>query len=308
MMGRRIADLEKRVLEMEGSNQQLMEKLEKKENDYRSQMWFMKHTYDEMLSKLMLDGVEQIKPGNRDKIRSLQGKYEGKRIFLIGNGPSLKACDLDLIQGEYSFACNRIPLIYKETAWRPTFYIGTDGEYIKVHNGDLTLVEKEEKTEHIFFTARDMELTQHIMRTVYFPMIDRYEIPADFSFDIQKGVYDARTVVYMALQIIVYMGFCEIILLGMDGGMPTKTGEDGRRIIDYSKPVHFSEEYDDENMKRFLNSWVDFDHPKACGMRDFAQVWSEVKYFLDLKNVKVLNATRGGRVEAYRRVDLEELL
>ena len=40
-------------------------------------------------------------------IRSLQNKYEGKRCFIIGNGPSLTPEDLDRIKDEYSFASNR---------------------------------------------------------------------------------------------------------------------------------------------------------------------------------------------------------
>lgn len=293
---------------VQSDNKQLVDKMMQKEKDYKSQMWFMKHTYDELLSKLMLDGAEQIKPGNREKLLSLKDKYAGKRVFLIGNGPSLKASDLDMIKDEYSFACNRIPLIYKDTVWRPTFYIGTDGELMERKRNDLNLVEKEEKTEYIFLTTRDLELTKQISRTLYFPMIDRFEIPADFSYDILKGVYDARTVVYMALQLIVYMGFREVVLLGMDGGWPTKIGEDGRRIIDFNQPVHFAEEYDDEDIKSFLNSWVDFNNLKECGLRDLVEVWEQVKYFLDMKNVKVLNATRGGLIENYERVQLEELL
>lgn len=304
---KRIDDLEKRILELESSYKQLVEQMEQKENDDRNKMWFLKHNYDEILAKLMLDGVEHFKPGNRKAIQCLKDKYKGERVFLIGNGPSLKAEDLESIKDEYSFGCNRIPLIYKDTTWRPTFYIGTDGELIHKKGYDLKLVEENKETEYIFLTTRDFEVTADVSRTIYFPMIDRYEVPADFSYDICAGVYDARTVVYMALQLIVYMGFKKIVLLGMDGGWPTKIGEDGRRIIDYDQPVHFSEEYDDEELKEFLNSWVDFNHLKECGLRDLVEVWSEVKYFLEKKDIEVLNATRGGRIEVYDRVNLEEL-
>ena len=37
----------------------------------------------------------------------------GKRVFLIGNGPSLNKTNLDLIKNEYSIAMNRISLIYE---------------------------------------------------------------------------------------------------------------------------------------------------------------------------------------------------
>ena len=47
----------------------------------------------------------------------------GKRIFLVGNGPSLNDMNLDLLENEYSIAMNRIELIYPKTKWRPTYYI-----------------------------------------------------------------------------------------------------------------------------------------------------------------------------------------
>ena len=45
------------------------------------------------------------------------------RAFIIGNGPSLKASDLDLLVDEVSFGINRINLIFDETDWRPTHYV-----------------------------------------------------------------------------------------------------------------------------------------------------------------------------------------
>ncbi len=42
------------------------------------------------------------------------------RVFIIGNGPSLKKTPLELLEGEHSWAVNRVHLIYPETSWRPT--------------------------------------------------------------------------------------------------------------------------------------------------------------------------------------------
>jgi len=45
------------------------------------------------------------------------------RAFVIGNGPSLKDTPLDLLRGEVTYACGRINLIYPYTQWRPTYYV-----------------------------------------------------------------------------------------------------------------------------------------------------------------------------------------
>ena len=42
------------------------------------------------------------------------------RIFVIGNGPSLKKTPLHLLEGELSWGVNQVHLIYPYTTWRPT--------------------------------------------------------------------------------------------------------------------------------------------------------------------------------------------
>ena len=56
-------------------------------------------------------------------ISDLENIGLGKRIFLVGNGPSLNDMNLDLLENEYSIAMNRIELIYPKTTWRPTWYM-----------------------------------------------------------------------------------------------------------------------------------------------------------------------------------------
>ena len=61
-------------------------------------------------------------------LSAYKNKYSGKRCFLIGNGPSLKAEDLTKLyeNGEVTFAFNRVYNIFDDTGWRPTFYISQD--------------------------------------------------------------------------------------------------------------------------------------------------------------------------------------
>lgn len=60
-----------------------------------------------------------------------KGKFTGKRCFLIGNGPSLRAEDLTRLHeaGEITFAFNRIYNIFDQTPWRPSFYDAILGGY-----------------------------------------------------------------------------------------------------------------------------------------------------------------------------------
>ena len=46
-----------------------------------------------------------------------------KRAFIVGNGPSLNRTPLEKLIGETSFGVNGIAAIYDRTPWRPTHYV-----------------------------------------------------------------------------------------------------------------------------------------------------------------------------------------
>lgn len=54
-----------------------------------------------------------------------------RRVFILGNGPSLADHDLSLVAGEETWALNRIHLFYGRTAWRPRRWWFTDHPQIR---------------------------------------------------------------------------------------------------------------------------------------------------------------------------------
>jgi hypothetical protein len=65
------------------------------------------------------------------------------RAFVVGNGPSLNLTNLDLLIGETSFGVNRISSIYPKTKWRPTHYVRAEdagiGSDPSIYQGDIEL-------------------------------------------------------------------------------------------------------------------------------------------------------------------------
>ena len=57
-----------------------------------------------------------------------------KRIWIVGNGPSLRYTPLNKLIGETTFAMNRIHRIYDKTDWRPSLYYLVD---YAVQAGDI---------------------------------------------------------------------------------------------------------------------------------------------------------------------------
>ncbi len=76
----------------------------------------------------LFDIADFVPEFHSPKVRELKDRYRGKRCFLIGNGPSLRIEDLDKLHEhhEITFACNKIYNVFRNTEWRPDFYVMMD--------------------------------------------------------------------------------------------------------------------------------------------------------------------------------------
>jgi len=58
-----------------------------------------------------------------NKNKELKDKYQGKRCFIIGNGPSINQQDLTKLTDEYTFVCNNFYLHKQLNIIKPKFYL-----------------------------------------------------------------------------------------------------------------------------------------------------------------------------------------
>ena len=117
-----------------------------------------------------------------------------------------------------------------------------------------------------------------------------------FSEDIAKRIYNSRTVVYTAIQIAVYMGFKEIYLIGVDHHFHTSMNSKGEIIVDQSAKDYFSDKYNEDKENLYIPN------------TDLSTLsFIAAKEYVDSHNVKIYNATRGGKLEVFQRVIFDEL-
>src|SRR4030042_6350992 len=64
------------------------------------------------------------------RLYKLENKYQGKRCFILGNGPSLSITDLSLIREEFTFGSNRIYLLFDTLGFSTKFYIAIDKQIV----------------------------------------------------------------------------------------------------------------------------------------------------------------------------------
>lgn len=230
------------------------------------------------------------------KLKKLKGIHQGKRCFIVGNGPSLSANDLQILHEnqEITFAFNRVYHIFDQTDWRPTYYISQDEKMLA---GCAAEVEK--IPAQIKFIPAEMKWYNdiHINGILPFHIVNKEVdgVPA-FSEDIAKGICNSKTVVFSAIQIAVYMGIKEIYLIGVDHHFHTSVNNKGEIVVDPTAKDYFCEGYNVDKEQLYVPN------------TDLSTLtFVAAKKYADENGIHIYNATRGGKLEVYPRAAFDEL-
>lgn len=238
-----------------------------------------------------------------DKLMSLHNAFAGQRCFIIGNGPSLNKHDLNLIRNEFSFGVNSFYYKTRETGFKPTFYVVEDTSVMKENLDEIKNFDAPFK----FFPTLYKKMHGESENTYFFRMnrgfyeksSPNFCVPR-FSTDASKVLYCGQSVTYINLQLAFFMGFTEIYLIGMDfdyvipdthtrkGDVLTSTTDD---------PNHFHKDYFGVG-----KTWKD---PKLDRV---AMNYRQAKISYEAVGRKIYNATVGGKLEIFERVDYYNLL
>lgn len=227
-------------------------------------------------------------------LSSLKNIHLNHRCFIIGNGPSLTTNDLNYLKNEITFAFNRIYYVFDRTEWRPTYYFSEDDKTIFKSKDEINNLRIEKKFFPVNF-PRDYNIHFEDSNYYIFKFGDR-NIEPKFSVDIVRGIYWGNTVAYTAIQMAVYMGIKEIFLLGIDHNFSKMMNDKGEIVLDKSVKDYFTEEYN-----------ADKDDLYIPNVEVSTRAFAAAKKYADKNNLKIYNATRGGKLEIFERVDFDNL-
>ncbi|MCB2179452.1 hypothetical protein KQH61_05975 [bacterium] len=224
------------------------------------------------------------------------------RHWIIGNGPSLNDTPLDLLEGEITWAMNRIHYLYDRVKWRPTYFFMID------HNSNNPkgywkdcLMAHYNTPKYLWRAFRDglpkshpnhEDIPEGIGELPNTTWIDRCEKHHYYmANNITKRAESwhlpelctAFTGLAVMIQLAVLNGADEIYLLGCDVGYSP----------DYTKNF-FDPNYTDDMRDR-----AELDNTNMTWAHEVARRSSPVPIY---------NATIGGSLEVHPRVDLMEVL
>lgn len=223
-----------------------------------------------------------------DKITKYKNAHKGEKCFIIGTGPSLKIEDLERLHkhGMCCLATNKIYLAFDKTEWRPDYYLVQDALYIQNNADEIKKIKIKEK----FVSDSYLSFWDEENDAIKYHVIERkiYSKMPKFSSDIARGIYNGWTVTYSAMQIAAYMGFSEIYLLGVDFNIIGNICDERNHFIKgyYSK----NEKVSNGDQEVVLHAYM------------------SAKKYADDNGIKIYNATRGGKLEVFERVNFDDII
>lgn len=157
---------------------------------------------------------------------AVKGRHHGERCFILGNGPSVKGLDLAALAGETVISVSSGYLHADHDLLAPRYHCLPQVTYGLMTEDDVVqwFVEMHDSIgdAELFLSTTEYELVQRrglfrgrTVRYVHFH--DSFDsVPHDTIVDVAKPVPRVESVPIMCLMLAMYMGFKEIVLLGVD--------------------------------------------------------------------------------------------
>ncbi len=244
----------------------------------------------------------------QQRLSELKNSYYGNRCFIMGNGPSLNITPLEKLQDEYVWGLNRCNLLFERINWRPKFYTAVDTRVVPDNSHEINTMINELHNTLFFFPInfRSYGILISNNNTFWYKEISLNEkdLPDGyFSVNVSKYVRAVRTVTIAAIQLAVHLGFNPIYLIGCDTNYRVPESaiyEDKEKykiIASNNDDInHFSTDYFGVGKKYHQP------HPERM---IFA--YQQTKEVCNRNNVSIINATKGGNLEVFPRINFEEL-
>lgn len=258
-------------------------KTTKKLNVYKSALSFI---YNKFRWDITSSAIQSRKYFSR-----IKNLHKNKKLIILCNGPSLRNVDFKILQDSNVFVMglNKINLLFDETDFRPNMIISVNKLVIE-QNKD-------------FFNSTpidvilDSSATTVISKNKNVNFIHSLPFQLKFAGDISGSVCQGYTVTYVALQVAYHMGFSKVALVGCDHNFITEGSANMTVIAGASDPNHFSTKYFSDGVKWQL--------PDLLGSEMHYKI---AKEYYENSGREVINCTHGGKLEIFKRMDLNDFL
>jgi hypothetical protein len=228
-------------------------------------------------------------PQNTQRLQGFLGRHAGQRCFILGNGPSLARTDLGRLRGEVTFGLNRAYLLFPRLGFETTYLVAVNSLVIRQCLTELRAL----TCPH--FVPWGMRRLFEGDAGAFF-LDTAFTAANGFAADITGRVFQGYTVTYVALQLAFYMGFREAVLIGVDHSFVTQGTPNAAVTSEGDDPNHFSPHYFGRGFRWQLPDLAGSERAYRLARRAF-----------EAEGRRVVDATLGGKLDVFPRVDYDSL-
>ncbi|EHR0552764.1 6-hydroxymethylpterin diphosphokinase MptE-like protein [Vibrio parahaemolyticus] len=219
----------------------------------------------------------------------LKNRHVGQRCVIVCNGPSLNEIDFSLIRNEICIGLNKIYLGFKKFKIYPKYYVSVNEKVLRQSEEEIKKI-----TSVKFLSNRCPDLYQNNALT---HVIDTAAPYARFCSDISLGLEEGWTVTYAALQIAYYLGFKQVIIVGMDhrfeyNGLPNESN-----ILNGDDNNHFTTNY--------FGGGQEWDNPDLVNSEESYRIARQV---FENDGREIIDATVNGACYVFKKKKLIDCL
>lgn len=225
---------------------------------------------------------------NKESLNQLKDKYAGKRLFLICNGPSIKDMDLSHLKDEYTMCLNRFYIYFDKIGFTPNFLVCVEELVLDQFSEDLNNLSTQTFVNWRFHERMD--------KCLY--LKEGYSFNPFFQTDLSKPMHFGGTVTFASLQLAYWMGFKEVIIIGMDHSFKEKGTPSTVEVRNYEKDEsHFDPNYFPKGIK-----W------KLPDLQKSEYGYKLANDFYKKNNRAIIDATVGGQCTIFPKADFDAII
>lgn len=239
----------------------------------------------------------------------LKNRHAGQRCFIVGNGPSVKQVDLRRLQGETVFSVSNGYLHEGYAAMAPQYHCVPQITYGRMTEADVVSWFREMENSignaELFLNETEAALVRRYglfaaRKVHYLAFQENFDELNDLRLiDIVQSVPRVESVPIMALMIAMYMGFQEIILLGVDHD----SWRTGYYNYAFQPKAMSGKDYSVNDQGKILAENFDT-------FQSLARLWRQYRHLAKVasaNHIKIVNASPGGELDEFPRDSLESL-
>ena len=244
-----------------------------------------------------------------ERNKRFKGIHKNERLFILCSGPSIREMDLTVLKNEITMAVHSFYLHKDISVIQPEYYCNAQWEYNektteKVAEAYLKDLKMHVGKSQYFFSLREKGIIDR-MQNFDSEEVNYYCYGKDSSLyeevDLCQGIMPVHSVPVICIQLAIYMGFKEIYLLGTEHDFLTT--KKYAYFYDRKQAVTGDTDITTDADSNLVMNFSD-------AIADAYALWNNykvVRRIAQKNDIKIYNATMGGALDLFPRVDFNSL-